>query len=115
MPPSDTIACSKCGYELLGLPTKGECPECGQRYNMAIREGTTDPKYAARDKFDWFMRRARTLVLIALALLVMMCGGVLQWIVTAGRAYWGRASGVAMVVAVVILLAALASYLTEKD
>lgn len=115
MPPSDTIQCSKCGYDLLGLPPKGECPECGQRYNVAIREGTTDPKYASRDKFDWFMRRARTLILIVLALFVMMCGGALQWFISAGRAYWGRASGVAMVVAVVILLAALASYLTEKD
>lgn len=29
--------CVSCGYVLIGLPTRGECPECGHRY----RTGTT--------------------------------------------------------------------------
>ena len=36
--------CSKCGYELRGLPPRGVCPECGQKYDAVKNRGIRLPE-----------------------------------------------------------------------
>jgi len=31
--PLETVCCPQCGYQLIGLPAEGNCPECGCRYD----------------------------------------------------------------------------------
>lgn len=33
-----TRSCSRCGYDLRGLPPTGRCPECGEAYDLRQRQ-----------------------------------------------------------------------------
>ncbi|MBB6429087.1 hypothetical protein [Algisphaera agarilytica] len=35
------VSCSNCGYDLMGVAREGRCPECGQRYDLALGMGVT--------------------------------------------------------------------------
>lgn len=106
----DTYHCDRCRYDLAGLPDVGQCPECGNPYSIRAMLGVVvpEPGYAQGERWA---RRFRTLFLIVLALMMLSCGGLLSMIVPRGDRAWG----VAGVLAGLLLLAALTSYVYEKD
>ncbi len=106
---NDAPKCSKCGYEFTGLPVVGRCPECGQPYNLATKRGVVRPP-DVQIRADRLLRRIRTIFLALLAAMALLCGGVMQKFVPTGRAF-----GVMSLVAAVMALLALTSYVYEKD
>ncbi|MEM1108892.1 MAG: hypothetical protein AAGH99_09410 [Planctomycetota bacterium] len=36
------VSCSSCGYDLMGLARSGNCPECGQAYDIGLGRGVTE-------------------------------------------------------------------------
>lgn len=69
VPPMDDRYCDNCGYELLGLPMSGKCPECGHPYGLG----------AARDRrLPLLVRHGFSLGLAILAGMILTCGGVMS-------------------------------------
>ena len=65
-------ACHHCGYDLTGLPTRGACPECGKVYD-------TQSVYRQRDRPEHpLLRHIKPIALGAMALMILMCGGLLS-------------------------------------
>ncbi|BAM03663.1 hypothetical protein [Phycisphaera mikurensis] len=66
--------CAACGYDLIGLPGSGRCPECGERYDKETRLNVSDrtkpaaPGGAGRWRFP--------LIALGLAGAVVAIGGV---------------------------------------
>lgn len=62
--------CHHCDYDLVGLPSRGRCPECGELYdkNSLYR--------AARTKEPAFVAHIKWLTLAAFTLMILICGGV---------------------------------------
>lgn len=101
----DYPTCGKCGYELSGIAERGACPECGQQYDLDTGKGTH-----ARTR-PFVTRYIKTLSLVSLAGLIVLCsGGVTLFarnplaIVFLGLVFAG-----------VALIGAVASYLSERD
>ena len=87
----------------------GRCPECGQPYNLATRRGVDRPtdEHARTDRL---LRRIRTIFLGLLAAMALLCGGVMQRLMPSGRAM-----SVMCLVAAIMAMLAVTSYLYEKD
>jgi len=109
---NDDPICSNCGYELLGLPRQGRCPECGQYYNMLSGEGTKGTE-AAEEKLSFIFRRIRTVVLGLMTLASVGCGSCLSFYVLQNNN--NKPFGISLVIGGLLLLATIASYLYERD
>jgi len=97
--------CGKCGYELSGIAERGRCPECGTVYNLGTGEGTTE-----RCK-PWIVKYARTVGIGAFAGFIFLCSGGLAIIATNKIAVLL----IGMMFGAVAVLAAAASYMTERE
>lgn len=97
------VQCFRCGYELAGLAPVGRCPECGDRYDMSTGKGIMDDRIAAVRRGDRLMRRLRTLLPAAAAVLLLVSGAI-------GQLAVGRGFYVAAFFAAILALAALTSY-----
>lgn len=64
--------CHQCGYDLTGLPRRGVCPECGRRYDTAVRSHG----HARHEPF--LLRHIKPIGLGAFALFILVCGGALS-------------------------------------
>lgn len=64
--------CHHCNYELMGLPDKGTCPECGQAYD---KHSVYRAVYA---KESAWTRHLTWITLAAITLMVLICGGLLS-------------------------------------
>ena len=64
--------CHHCEYELLGLPDKGHCPECGQPYNKHSNYR------AAQSREPAWVRHIQWVSLAAFTAMVLVCGGALS-------------------------------------
>jgi len=101
----DTDVCGKCGYELVGIARVGRCPECGQPYDLDSGQGTTDRQQ------PWLLRHIRTVALGVLAVLILGCSGLIS---LAARNAMGLVL-TGLLVAGVVLMGALLSYMSEKQ
>ncbi len=111
--------CANCGYELTGLGQVGRCPECGSFYSRRTGEGI---RHASADQLwvEWLLLRLRTVALGLAAVMVMICAGLVEWARQragsgAGSLWHSRAIWVGAFVAVVLVVAAITSYVYEKD
>ena len=110
--------CAGCGYDLSGLHYKGTCPECGQAFNKVEGEGLSRHGQADRvpasDKHrrgDRVAARMRTIILAMCVVMVLFCGGFVSLAVGS----WQSPMAVAGLVAVVLVLATVSSFLSEKE
>jgi hypothetical protein len=99
-PPSSTIHCPCCGYDLSGLPADHRCPECGFGYqhraveNLAL--GYADAKQRAYSRVARLCAAAAALNLVAVAPPTVMPGSaacllfVVPVAALALTAYWAR-------------------------
>jgi predicted RNA-binding Zn-ribbon protein involved in translation (DUF1610 family) len=64
--------CHHCNYDLLGLPSQGTCPECGETYdkNSLYR--------SARSREPAFVRHIKWITLASITLMILICGGALS-------------------------------------
>lgn len=99
--------CVRCGYELMGLPDEGSCPECGQRYNLRTGLGTHSE--VPGERIDRILGRARTISLALLSIAFVACGGLLSQYTNPRMFACGIAFGV------VTGMATLLSYLNELE
>lgn len=65
-------SCHHCDYDLIGLPDKGHCPECGQAYDKHSVYRSIQSHEPA------FLRHIKWGVLAGFTLIVLLCGGVLS-------------------------------------
>lgn len=103
------IQCSKCNYDLSGLPGSGACPECGQRYWVTRGKGihTTESSEVRGSRVA---KRIRTIALLIAGLLLIVLGAALQ--------FWGgkqNALATGAGVGVLILLCAGISYGLQRE
>ena len=97
------------------------CTECGAYYNLRTGDGTSS--FSVKQlKVTRIVRRLRMISLLAAAVLVVVCVGVIEWykrisgIGTTPPSLWdSRVLRVGGFAAVVLLVAALTSYLYERD
>ena len=109
---SDTsLYCIKCGYDLRGLSQRGSCPECGEYFDRETGQGIRSAASRRQDKVDRMLVRLRTLCLLLGAIMVMVCSGLL------GLAFgvWAKPLAIGGVFAAVFILAAITSYVYEKE
>ena len=102
------MKCNKCGYELLGLPNRGECPECGSSFDKELRRGVTDASDTNRG--DRIVRRVRTISIAVMAVFIVACGGFFQML-----APHSKSLAVGLVVGAVVVLGAVVSFVYESD
>jgi len=107
--------CRQCEYDLTGLPTRGRCPECGGTYNLKTGQGVTGGPSESHRRGDRIMARIRTILLLLAIVVVMGCGGLLSWIVHQLNGKWLQPLALAGLLGVVLLMAAVLSYLNEKE
>lgn len=103
--------CGKCGYDLTGLAIVGRCPECGNEYDGHTRAGMASHAAQRQAKLDRVLARVRTVCLLGVALMAMMCAGVVTF------TGWGdpaRAFSVGLLIALFFGLAAVVSFMYEK-
>ena len=65
--------CHHCDYELVGLPNRGTCPECGETYDKQSLYRSAKTKEPA------FVRHIKSLTLAAFTVMVLVCGGLLSF------------------------------------
>ena len=106
--------CGKCGYELTGLPSVGNCPECGQAYRSrsAADADDRDAWRAAGStvKRSWIARHARSVLLVVAAVPVLLCSGLLSVVVSNNQYVLVTGS----LLTFLILLGAVISYFFER-
>ncbi|MFI4861886.1 MAG: hypothetical protein ACIAXF_14540 [Phycisphaerales bacterium JB063] len=97
--------CGGCGYDLMGISVRGQCPECGRSYDVATGRGTD-----ARAR-HWAELYFRTIVCGVLMALVMLCSGLFALAATRpmGVVYGGMSVGA------VVLLIGLYSYMIDRQ
>lgn len=64
--------CHHCEYELMGLPDKGACPECGKPYDKH------SVYRAAQSREPGWIRHVQWVFLAAFTTMVLICGGALS-------------------------------------
>lgn len=101
--------CANCGYDLLGLGKRGNCPECGLYFSDETGEGTISERDAARERSDRFAARLRTLLLLGAGAVVLAAGLGLSMIAV----HPWRPIAISAVFAGIFGLAALTSYCYE--
>ncbi len=106
----ETYHCLRCGYDLTGLPETSKCPECGNPYSTRSLLGVKvpEPGYSKGEKL---FRRVRTISLVMLALTLLTCGGVTSLFVPRPERAWA----IGGLLALVCILAAVTSYVYEKE
>ena len=109
MPIFDQPTCRRCGYDLTGLPRQGRCPECGLVYDLDRGVGVRTAEH--REQLHR-LRRRRTGYLIAGGVLLVLGLGLLA--VTRSLLLICLTS-IVFLLALAMLLAALVSYLHEKQ
>ncbi len=97
--------CHNCGYDLMGLPNRGKCPECGEPYDKLSLYR------AAKAKEPAFVRHIAWITLAILTLLVLVCGGALS---TQADNPWG-AIAITVIVAGVTGFGAFAYWWAERS
>jgi hypothetical protein len=108
MPNVGEKICSACGYDLIAHPPRGKCPECGQMYDMASGTGL-QATLSGAEMGDRLARRLWTIFFVGFGAFVLVCSGIglgfgsKRWFFTG------------LVIAMVLFLGALASYVTEKE
>ncbi|MBX2850831.1 MAG: hypothetical protein KTR15_03685 [Phycisphaeraceae bacterium] len=65
-------SCHHCDYDLVGLPSQGTCPECGEAYDKHSLYR------AARAREPAFIRNIKWITLASFTLMILICGGVLS-------------------------------------
>ena len=95
--------CPTCKYDLTGLGISGTCPECGQIFDKS-RLGFRNQL----NRFEAKVARLRTIVLVTLTVGTMALGALLQFTI------WDQGLATALLIGLVLGMAALWSYLTEK-
>lgn len=100
--------CRKCKYELTGLSRVGRCPECGQRYNLDTGSGTLE----MADPLAEQRRRLQKIKAILLFWVAAICTLVSGGLILAGIRTLG---GIGLVVALVIFMSAISSYLDHRQ
>ncbi|MFW6060164.1 MAG: hypothetical protein ACODAQ_08275 [Phycisphaeraceae bacterium] len=104
--------CTACGYDLSGLGWQGECPECGQHFDRTTGQGVRSARLTDRyERGDRLARRLRTILLAALAATLLACGGASALFTD----QWMYPFGTLAVIAAVVALGAVTSFLYEKD
>jgi hypothetical protein len=104
--------CSKCGYDLLGLPERGGCPECGNPYNLSTGQGMVRP-VTPEERGAKLLGRLRTITLLGMAGFVILCSGLLSRIAVSPRK--PLAAG-ALVAGLLIVLGVLSIFVErQKD
>lgn len=102
--------CSECGYELAGLGEHGECPECGNPYDITSGLGVSTSKTRKHDRGAKVAARLRTVMLFLLMLGILACGGLMSLVATNPM----RPIAIAVLFAVVTALATITSFLYEN-
>ena len=102
--------CGKCGYDLTGLPSVGDCPECGQTYSSWSDAGGGRHGADRSARRPWIVRHARSLLLLVAALPVLCCAGLLSFV--AGSSQYVLIAG--SVLTFLLLLGAAISYVFER-
>lgn len=109
MPTVSQEHCSKCGYDLTGLPLAGRCPECGQAYDVDRGYGIAQPESISQRSYR-VTARLRTIAWGIAAVLCLGCGSGLALIAkNTQTALW-----LGVIFAGVCVLGAVTSYLYEK-
>ena len=105
----DPLFCSKCRYELIGLPPKGTCPECGQKYDVRRRIGVRY-RETPEERGDRIMRRVRTGIYAFLAIASVVLGVSIHLAIKSSNALT-----FGFFFAVVFLILTFTSYLAHTD
>ena len=71
MPDFSIAHCRNCKYELTGLGRSGQCPECGQRFNLNTGWGTLENKDDPADRMILF-HKIKIIALFSVAGLVFV-------------------------------------------
>lgn len=71
------INCNGCGYDLMGVARQGQCPECGQSYDIDSNQGITRRSAAmqAHERGDRVMFITKLAFFLGLAFLCLALGG----------------------------------------
>ena len=109
--------CASCDYELTGLGQQGRCPECGQFFDMMTGEGlkaggrSGDDEQASEKhrRGERVVRRLGVVFMLAMGLIVLVCGGV----VALFAEDWRYPMATAGLIAVIFALSGLSWYLGE--
>jgi len=104
--------CPHCGYELVGLPRRGHCPECGKYYDQLASPRAAERAAEARRVF--WLRRTRTIFVALIALSFLMCSGYFAWSPPSGSGP-NRPMFAGLLCTGLAVLATIASYLYERD
>ncbi len=105
--------CGECGYDLMGLPRHGRCPECGSTFDLTTGRGVrTDAAAPLRhERGDPLMSRIKVGIFAGIALLSLAIGGVLALLSTQPQ----RPLAVAALIAAAFAFAAVATWYTGRD
>ena len=113
MSPEHDPHCAECGYDLSGLRRSGECPECGAHFDLISGRGVRTQSRAAEKhhRGERLARRMRTVLLVVAAIMVLLCGGMFVPLAE----HWYYPMATAAVIALVVAMGAVTSYLYEQD
>jgi predicted amidophosphoribosyltransferase len=70
--------CSKCKYDLTGLKSRGECPECGNLFDQSRNIGCRVKGKHDETSMSKLLSHARTVLIGFMALSALSCGGLLS-------------------------------------